>query len=74
MRFFGVTSSYLVNEEKYYPKEVDFRNQRVKKALYAELEPNRNTPQYVILRCYELVTRKLGKIPSQRGGLSLSAC
>ena len=49
------------------PKEVDFRNQRVKKALYTEFEPNRDTPQYVILRCYELVTRKRGKIPPQRG-------
>ena len=44
---------------------MDFRNQRVKKALYTEFEPNRDTPQYVILRCYELVTRKRGKIPPQ---------
>ena len=48
---------------------MDVRNQRVKKALYTEFEPNRNTSQYVILRCYELVTRKRGKIPPQRGRL-----
>ena len=58
------------NEEKYHPKEVDFRNQRIKKGGYTEFQPNRDTPKYVILRCYELVTRKRGKIPPQRGGFS----
>ena len=38
--------------------------------MYSEFEANGNTPQYVILRYYELVTRKRGKIPPQKGGFS----